>query len=48
MKFRPLSKGAKHVEYPFTEFEQISTVLYLLCFSVVMSDITLIENTFVY
>jgi hypothetical protein len=39
--------GAKHVESPFIEFGQISTVLYFLYFSVVMYSITLIENTFV-
>jgi len=39
--------GAKHVESPFIEFGQISTVLYFLYFTVVMYGITLIENTFV-
>ena len=39
--------GAKHVESPFIEFGQISTVLYFLYFSVVMYGVTLIENTFV-
>src|SRR4051794_23464231 len=38
--------GAKHVESPFIEFGQISTVLYFLYFTVVMYGITLIENTF--
>ena len=39
--------GAKHVESPFIEFGQISTVLYFLYFIVVMYGITLVENTFV-
>jgi ubiquinol-cytochrome c reductase cytochrome b subunit len=39
--------GAKHVESPFIEFGQISTVLYFFYFTVVMYTITLIENTFV-
>ena len=36
--------GAKHVESPFIEFGQISTVLY---FSFVMYGVTVVENTFV-
>src|SRR6266487_3011938 len=39
--------GAKHVESPFIEFGQISTVLYFLYFSVVMYAVTTIENSFV-
>jgi ubiquinol-cytochrome c reductase cytochrome b subunit len=39
--------GAKHVESPFIEFGQISTVLYFFYFTVVMYTITVIENTFV-
>jgi quinol-cytochrome oxidoreductase complex cytochrome b subunit len=39
--------GAKHVESPFIEFGQISTVLYFLYFTVVMYGVTIIENTFV-
>jgi ubiquinol-cytochrome c reductase cytochrome b subunit len=39
--------GAKHVESPFIEFGQLSTVLYFLYFTVVMYCITLVENTFV-
>jgi quinol-cytochrome oxidoreductase complex cytochrome b subunit len=39
--------GAKHVESPFIEFGQISTVLYFLYFTVVMYGVTLLENTFV-
>jgi ubiquinol-cytochrome c reductase cytochrome b subunit len=39
--------GAKHVESPFIEFGQISTVLYFLYFTVAMYGVTLVENTFV-
>jgi hypothetical protein len=39
--------GAKHVESPFIEFGQISTVFILLYFTVVMYGVTTIENTFV-
>jgi len=39
--------GAKHVESPFIEFGQISTVLYFLYFTVVMYGVTVVENTFV-
>jgi ubiquinol-cytochrome c reductase cytochrome b subunit len=39
--------GAKHVESPFIEFGQISTVLYFLYFSVVMYGVTMLENTLV-
>jgi len=39
--------GAKHVESPFIEFGQISTVLYFFYFTVVMYGVTLVENTFV-
>ena len=39
--------GAKHVESPFIEFGQISTVLYFLYFTVVMYCVTLVENTFI-
>lgn len=39
--------GAKHVESPFIEFGQISTVLYFSYFSFVIYCVTLIENTFV-
>ena len=38
---------AKHVESPFIEFGQISTVLYFSYFTVVMYGVTVIENTFV-
>jgi ubiquinol-cytochrome c reductase cytochrome b subunit len=39
--------GAKHVESPFIEFGQISTVIYFLYFSIVMFGVTLVENTFI-
>lgn len=39
--------GAKHVESPFIEFGQISTVLYFLYFTVVMYGVTIVENTFI-
>lgn len=38
--------GAKHVESPFIEFGQLSTVLYFLYFSVIMYSVTFIENGF--
>jgi ubiquinol-cytochrome c reductase cytochrome b subunit len=40
--------GAKHVESPFIEFGQLSTVLYFLYFSGVMYSLTILENTFIY
>jgi ubiquinol-cytochrome c reductase cytochrome b subunit len=39
--------GAKHVESPFIEFGQISTVIYFLYFSLVMFGVTIFENTFI-
>jgi ubiquinol-cytochrome c reductase cytochrome b subunit len=39
--------GAKHVETPFIEFGQISTVLYFLYFTVIMYSVTLFENSLV-
>jgi len=39
--------GAKHVESPFIEFGQISTVLYFLYFIVVMYGVTVVENSFI-
>ena len=36
--------GAKHVESPFIEFGQLSTVLYFLYFAVVMYFALFIEN----
>jgi ubiquinol-cytochrome c reductase cytochrome b subunit len=40
--------GAKHVESPFIEFGQISTVLYFIYFLGTMPFITFIENTFIF
>jgi ubiquinol-cytochrome c reductase cytochrome b subunit len=37
--------GAKHVESPFIEFGQISTVLYFAHFLIIVPAITLVENT---
>jgi ubiquinol-cytochrome c reductase cytochrome b subunit len=39
--------GAKHVESPFIEFGQISTVLYFSYFLLVVPTITLFENTLI-
>jgi ubiquinol-cytochrome c reductase cytochrome b subunit len=39
--------GAKHVESPFIEFGQISTLIYFLYFSIVLYSSTLFENSFV-
>jgi ubiquinol-cytochrome c reductase cytochrome b subunit len=39
--------GAKHVESPFIEFGQISTVLYFSYFIVIVPFVTLIENTLI-
>tara|TARA_Y100001949_G_scaffold138722_1_gene120514 strand:- start:104 stop:382 length:279 start_codon:yes stop_codon:yes gene_type:complete len=39
--------GAKHVESPFIEFGQISTVLYFSHFVVIVPFVTLIENTLI-
>lgn len=40
--------GAKHVESPFIEFGQLSTLIYFLYFIVILYSITLIENSFTY
>ena len=37
--------GAKHVESPFIEFGQISTILYFLYFLVIIPTLSLLENT---
>ena len=37
--------GAKHVESPFIEFGQISTVLYFAYFLIIVPVISIIENT---
>ena len=39
--------GAKHVESPFIEFGQISTVLYFSHFLVIVPVVSLIENSLV-
>jgi ubiquinol-cytochrome c reductase cytochrome b subunit len=39
--------GAKHVESPFIEFGQISTVLYFSHFLVIIPFISLLENTLI-
>ena len=39
--------GAKHVESPFIEFGQISTVLYFSYFLVIMPVVSIIENTLI-
>ena len=39
--------GAKHVESPFIEFGQISTVLYFAHFIFIVPFVSLIENTLV-
>jgi len=37
--------GAKHVESPFIEFGQISTVLYFSHFLIIVPAVSLLENT---
>jgi len=39
--------GAKHVESPFIEFGQISTVLYFSYFLIIVPLISIIENSLV-
>jgi len=39
--------GAKHVESPFIEFGQISTILYFGHFLVIVPVISIIENTLI-
>jgi ubiquinol-cytochrome c reductase cytochrome b subunit len=39
--------GAKHVEYPFIEFGQISTALYFIYFLIIVPFITLLENSLI-
>lgn len=39
--------GAKHVESPFIEFGQISTVLYFSYFLILMPVVSIIENTLI-
>ena len=38
--------GAKHVESPFIEFGQITTVIYFSYFSFIMYGVTILENSF--
>ena len=42
-----LQLGAKHVESPFIEFGQISTVLYFAHYIIIVPFVSLIENTLV-
>ena len=42
-----MSLGAKHVESPFIEFGQISTVLYFAYFILIVPVLSIIENTLV-
>jgi ubiquinol-cytochrome c reductase cytochrome b subunit len=42
-----LQLGAKHVESPFIEFGQISTVLYFSYFIIIMPVLSILENTFI-
>jgi ubiquinol-cytochrome c reductase cytochrome b subunit len=37
--------GAKHVESPFIEFGQISTVIYFAHFLIIVPIVSLLENT---
>jgi ubiquinol-cytochrome c reductase cytochrome b subunit len=37
--------GAKHVESPFIEFGQISTVIYFAHFLIIVPVVSLLENT---
>ena len=39
--------GAKHVESPFIEFGQISTVLYFAHFLFIVPVVSILENTLV-
>ena len=39
--------GAKHVESPFIEFGQISTILYFSHFLIIIPAVTLIENSLI-
>jgi ubiquinol-cytochrome c reductase cytochrome b subunit len=39
--------GAKHVESPFIEFGQISTILYFSYFLIIVPLVTYIENTLI-
>jgi ubiquinol-cytochrome c reductase cytochrome b subunit len=39
--------GAKHVEYPFIELGQISTVIYFAYFLIIVPKISLLENSLI-
>jgi len=39
--------GAKHVEFPFIEFGQISTALYFSHFLIIVPFVTLLENSLI-
>jgi len=39
--------GAKHVESPFIEFGQISTVIYFAHFLIIVPSVSLLENSLV-
>jgi ubiquinol-cytochrome c reductase cytochrome b subunit len=39
--------GAKHVESPFIEFGQISTILYFAHFLIIVPSISLLENSLI-
>jgi ubiquinol-cytochrome c reductase cytochrome b subunit len=39
--------GAKHVESPFIEFGQISTILYFAHFLIIIPLVSLVENTLI-
>jgi ubiquinol-cytochrome c reductase cytochrome b subunit len=43
-----MALGAKHVESPFIEFGQISTVLYFSYFVILLPLVSVIENTIVH
>jgi ubiquinol-cytochrome c reductase cytochrome b subunit len=42
-----MALGAKHVEVPFIELGQLSTLLYFSYFVVIVPATSLVENTFV-
>ena len=42
-----MSLGAKHVESPFIEFGQISTVLYFAHFILIVPIVSILENTLI-
>ena len=42
-----MSLGAKHVESPFIEFGQISTVLYFAHFIFIVPALSILENTLI-